>query len=835
MGPSPVLSKGGASYFLTLIDDFSRKVWIYFLKHKSDVFDTFKKWKVLIENQTGKKIKRLRTDNGLEFCSGEFNEFCANSGIARHRTVSYTPQQNGVAERMNRTLLERARSMRSNAGLGDDFWAEAVNTACHLVNISPSTTIECKTPHEVWSGKPADYSDLKVFGCPAYYHVRERKIDPRAKKGVFIGYVDGTKGYRIWSLDPPQKFVISRDVTFNEKFMLDRQNVSVESKQEETSIETSVEVEFGGGTSHRTSHIIDDSSTENDFSGGEYEDTEQPYSIATHRERRQARPPQKYGFSKLVAHALTAAINMGIHEPETYTEAVTSEESKHWVSAMAEELESLHKNKTWDLVQLPKGKTTIGCKWVYKKKEGIDEFENVRYKARLVAKGFNQKKGIDYDEVFSPVAKHTSIRVLLAMVALFDMELEQLDVKTAFLHGELEEPIYMTQPQGYFVKGKEDYVCKLKKSLYGLKQSSRLWYKRFDKFMLSLGYLRCTYDNCVYFRKLEDGSFVYLLLYVDDMLIAAKNMSKIQVLKKQLSDEFEMKDLGAAKKILGMEIRRDRTSKKLCLSQKSYIERVLERFGMHKAKPVQTPLASHFRLSALDSPQNNDEEKAMSQVPYSNAVGSIMYAMVCTRPDIAHAVSVVSRYMANPGKLHWCAVKWILRYLKGTTDMGLVFDGASSSRIFVGFVDSDYAGDLDKRRSLTGYIFRFSGAAISWRSTLQSTVALSTTEAEYMAATEAVKEAIWLRNLVTELGVQQEPNSVVFCDNQSALHLIKNQAYHERTKHIDVRYHFIREAVSERNILVKKISTHDNPADMLTKSIPSNKFKQCLNLSGVYC
>ena len=420
---------------------------------------------------------------------------------------------------------------------------------------------------------------------------------------------------------------------------------------------------------------------------------------------------------------------------------------------MAEELESLHKNVTWELVKLPKDKKVIGCKWVYKKKDGVPGVENARFKARLVAKGFSQKKGIDYDEVFSPVVKHTSIRVLLAMVALFDMELEQLDVKTAFLHGELEETIYMTQPEGHFVKGKEDYVCKLKKSLYGLKQSPRQWYKRFDKFMLSLGYFRSTYDSCVYFKRHEDGSCVYLLLYVDDMLIAAKNISEIQVLKKQLSDEFEMKDLGAAKKILGMEIQRDRTSKKVYLSQKSYIEKVLERFGMQEAKPVQTPLASHFRLSALDSPQSEEDKKAMSQVPYCNAVGSLMYAMVCTRPDIVQAVSVVSRYMANPGRLHWRAVKWILRYLKGTTGMGLVFDGVSTSgTLVVGFVDSDYAGDLDKRRSLTGYLFRFSGSAISWRSTLQSTVALSTTEAEYMAASEAVKEAIWLRNLVTELG-----------------------------------------------------------------------------------
>ena len=800
------------------------------------MFETFKKWKALVENQTGKKIKRLRTDNGLEFCGGDFNDFCADAGIVRHRTVRYTPQQNGVAERMNRTLLERARCMLSNAGMEKDFWAEAVNTSCYLVNRSPSTAIECKTPFEMWSGKPCDYSNLKVFGCPAYYHVKDGKLEPRAKKCIFVGYADGVKGYRLWCMEPNSpKFIISRDVTFNERFMLDQRNVVDESagnhESDTNEVEVQVELREKGSQNDLSEQIVTIDSSSDEVAQDE---VEEPYSIATGRERREIRPPQKYGFSDLVAYALTIAEDMGIEEPSTYTEAVSCSESEKWAVAMAEELESLHKNQTWDLVPLPKEKRAIGCKWVFKKKEGIPGIEIGRYKARLVAKGYNQREGIDYDEVFSPVVKHTSIRVLLAIVAQFDLELEQLDVKTAFLHGDLEETIYMAQPEGYYVEGKEDHVCRLKKSLYGLKQSPRQWYKRFDSFMIQSGYHRSSYDSCVYLKKISDKSFVYLLLYVDDMLIAAKNMSDVMILKKSLSEEFEMKDLGPAKKILGMEIQRDRKAGKLYLSQRRYIEKVLEKFGMQNSKPVSTPLASHFRLSAIQSPQSEIEEAAMSSVPYSSAVGSLMYAMVCTRPDIAQAVSVVSRYMAHPGKVHWQAVKWILRYLRGSTKLGLMFDGNSSNcTSVVGFVDSDYAGDIDKRRSLTGYLFTLSGSAISWKSTLQSTVALSTTEAEYMAAAEAVKEAIWLRNLVQELGLKQEVNSVVFCDNQSAICLVKNQAYHERTKHIDIKYHFIREAFTERNITVKKVDTADNPADMLTKIVPVNKFKHCLDLIGM--
>ena len=299
-----------------------------------------------------------------------------------------------------------------------------------------------------------------------------------------------------------------------------------------------------------------------------------------------------------------------------------------------------------------------------------------------------------------------------------------------------------------------------------------------------------------------------------------------------MSGEFEMKDLGAAKKILGMDIHRDRKAGKLRVSQKNYIEKVLQRFGMDKAKTVSTPLAPHFKLSAELSPQSDEEKQQMSHIPYSSAVGSVMYAMVCTRPDISHAVSVVSRYMSCPGKEHWQAVKWILRYLRGSADLCLVYDQSDCTSSVTGYVDSDYAGDLDKRRSLTGYVFTYSGGAISWKAVLQSTVALSTTEAEYMALAEAVKEALWMKGLVSSLGLQQD-FTVVFCDSQSAIHLTKNQMFHERTKHIDVRYHFVREHVTQGDIVISKVATEKNPADMLTKVIPAYKFKHCLDLIGI--
>ena len=348
----------------------------------------------------------------------------------------------------------------------------------------------------------------------------------------------------------------------------------------------------------------------------------------------------------------------------------------------------------WDLVELPHGKRAIRSKWVFKKRAALSETEQPTYKAQLVAKGFVQKQGVDYNEIFSHVMKHTSIRTILAMVAHENMDLEQLDVKTTFLHGELEEVIYMHQPKGFVVLGAETQVCRPRKSLYGLKQSPRQWIKKFDSYMLRIGYSRCKFDCCVYMRLWEDGSPIYLMLYVDDMLIASKNLHEIARLKALLSREFETKNLGVAKKILGMEIHRDRDHGCPWLTKRSYLEKIVELFGMGNAKVVSTPLANHFKLSNAQCPKSEEGIVEMKSIPYASVVGSLMYAMVYTRTDIAHAVELVSRFMSSPGKEHWCAVKWILRYLMGTTDVGLLSEKRSSLSV-CGYVDADFASNID--------------------------------------------------------------------------------------------------------------------------------------------
>ena len=490
-------------------------------------------------------------------------------------------------------------------------------------------------------------------------------------------------------------------------------------------------------------------------------------------------------------------------EPENYYDVLNHKDKDDWIKAMHDEMNSLKKNNTFDLVELPKGRKILKNKWVFKLKQGDGNI--VKHKARLVVKGFGQKKGIDFDEIFSPVV--SSIRVVLGLAATLNLEIEQLDVKTAFLHGDLKEEIYMEQPEGFEEKGQEHIVCKLRKSLYGLKQAPRQWYKRFDSFMVSQNFTKTNGDHCVYVRHFSEGNFIILLLYFDDMLIVGQDVDNIHKLKEDLSKSFDMKDLGHAKHILGMKITRNRECGKLWLSQEKYIERVLERFNMHNAKPVSTPLASHFKLCRKDCPHTEQEKEEMSSIPYSSAIGSLMYAMVSTRPDIAHVVSVVSRYLSNMGKSHWVAVKSIFRYLRGTSKLCLCF--GDSKQTLEGFSDADMAGDLDGRKSTSAYLFTFAGGAVSWQSKLQKCVALSTTEAEYIAATEAAKEMLWLKRFVSDLGLSQL-TYVIFCDSQSAIDLSKNSMYHSRTKHIDLRFHWLRSAIKDQLLQLKKIHTDKN-------------------------
>ena len=485
--------------------------------------------------------------------------------------------------------------------------------------------------------------------------------------------------------------------------------------------------------------------------------------------RRSSRPRRPTNFDDYVTYLNEADLDLGkYNDPTSYNEAICSDKSSEWNKAMIDELDSMKKNGVWELVELPKGVKPVGCKWVFKTK--LDPNGNVeRYKARLVAKGYTQKEGIDYQETFSPVSRKDSLRIVMALVAHFDLELHQMDVKTAFLNGDLHEDVFMTQPEGFKPKGREHLVCKLQKSIYGLKQASRQWYLKFDEIMKKQGFIKNQVDQCTYL-KMSGSNFAILVLYVDDILLASDSLDLLHESKRLLSQNFDMKDLGEASYVIGIEIHRDRTNGILGLSQKAYIDRVLTRYNMQQCSPSVAPVVKGDVFGSFQCPKTEVEKEQMRLIPYASVVGSLMYAQVCTRPDIAYIAGMLGRYQSNPGLDHWKAAKKVLRYLQGTKDYKLTYRRTDNLEV-VGYSDSDFAKCKDDKKSTSGYIFMLAGGPISWRSHKQQLTTTSTMMAEYVAVYNATCHGMLLRNLITGLKVV---NSIsrplkIYCDNSAAV------------------------------------------------------------------
>ncbi|KAK9098657.1 hypothetical protein Syun_025702 [Stephania yunnanensis] len=390
----------------------------------------------------------------------------------------------------------------------------------------------------------------------------------------------------------------------------------------------------------------------------------------------------------------------------------------------------------------------------------------------------------------------------------------------------------MEQPIGFIVEGQEHKVCRLLRSIYGLKQSSRQWYIRFHQAIISYDFVMIDEDHCVYVKR-SNSKFVILSLYVDDILLAGNNEEYLITIKRWLSSNFEMKDMGEAAYILGVKIKRDRSKKMLALSQEPYIKKILERFHMQDCKPIDTPITKDQGLNQRMCPKTPHEREQMAKVPYTSAVGSLMYAMMCTRPDICFVVGMVSRYQANPGQTHWRAVKRILRYLKGTVDYSLCYQG--NNLHLVGYTDVDWGGDLDERKSTSGYVFLLNNGVISWSSKKQSCIALSTMEAEFVACSAAVQEAVWLRRFLSHLGFDKDASSPVLvnCDSQAAIAFTRDPKYHSKTKHIDTKYNFVRDMIAQKEVKVQYISMQKMIADPFTKPIPRDAFNGHMKSLGL--
>ncbi|KAK9043534.1 hypothetical protein V6N11_071870 [Hibiscus sabdariffa] len=707
-GPMNTQARGGYQYFITFTDDFSRYGYIYLMRHKTEALEKFKEFK---------------------------NEL----------TPPGTPQWNGVSERRNRTFLDMVRSMMSHTDLPTSFWGYALETTAFTLNRVPSKSVQ-KTPNEMWNGKRPNMTFMKIWGCKAYVkHQMSTKLEPKSEKCTFVGYPKETKGYYFYN---ESKVFVARTGVFLEKEFLTNsgkgRNIELKEVQQQQVIEPEVE---------EISQAVEENPTDLET---------QPLRRST----RECHEPERYGFL-VTTHGDVILVNQD--EPKTYQEAVASPDSEKWLEAMRSEMDSMSEKQVWTLVEPPEGIKPIGCKWVFKKKTDMDG--NVQtYKGRLVAKGFRQIHGVDYDETFSPVAMFKSIRILLAVAAFHDYEIWQMDVKTAFLNGKLEEDAYMTQPEGFVTP------------------------ENAGKAIQEFGFIRNEDEPCVY-KKFSGRIVSFLILYVDDILIIGNEIPTLQSIKTWLSSCFSMKDLGEAAYILGVKIYRDRSRRLLGLSQSTYIDKVLKRSSMEESKRGFLPMRHGISLSKEMCPSTPQERERMSQIPYASAIGSIMYAMICTRPDLSYALSMTSRYQANPGEGHWTAVKNILKYLRRNKDVFLVSGG-------------------EERASYKG-----------WKSSKQDTVADSTTEAEYVSASEATKEIVWIKKFISELGVVPSISDAVglYCDNNGAIVQAKQPRSHQRSKHILRRFHLIREIIDRGDVEICKVHTDDNIADPLTKPLAQQK------------
>ncbi|UYV68298.1 hypothetical protein LAZ67_5003753 [Cordylochernes scorpioides] len=779
-GPMQTQSLSKYLYFCLFKDYFSGYRHIYFIKNKSDVLDIFKEYATLIYTQTGNKIKVFRTDNALEFKSDNFADLCKRFGIIHEFTAPYVHEQIGRIERDNRTIVEAARI----------FWAEACNTATNILNRSATKQTPGTTPYELFFGTKPNVANYKIFGCNAYMHIpkeNRKKWDNKSIKLMFLGYENTSKNFRLWDWKT-RKIRISKDVTFDEKATPDRESTKpkeiifqINSAPDESPVETAnIPVQEMPPVSDISSHPM-------------------------------------ITRSKVLNSQCNFAL---ADEPSNYIDAITSTDSERWKLAMDEEIDALNKNKTWTLERLADGHKPIGCKWVYKIKTESDGTIQ-RFKARLVAKGYSQIKNVVFFDTFSPVVRYDSLRILLSHAASERMFLKQFDVKTAFLNGELEKLVYLEQPEGY---KRDDNSCyRLHKSLYGLKQSSRNWNKKFTNFLNSHNFKTSDADPCIFIGTHNDSN-VILALYVDDGIILSKDKEAIAIIMDELEHAFEITS-GSVNFFVGLQIEQSEDRASIFIHQSSYIDKILSKFNMADCIPASVPMDPSVILTKQDCPTPEQKEK-MPKFPFREAVGSLMFASCVSRPDITYAVSQVSKFLEYPGPAHCTTVKNIFRYLKGTPHMGILFTGQDQ---LVGYSDSDFARDVDSRKSTTGYAFMMNGGTVSWASQRQPIIALSTTESEYIAACEL----IWIRRLLQGIGCDITKETELYIDNQAALKLVETPVFHKRTKHIDVRYHFIRSKHEEGELKVHHVCSSEQLPDIMTKPLPRNQFHYLRGLLNI--
>jgi len=846
---SPVLSIDGLRYYCMFVDHFTRYIWLYPLKCKSDVQTLFSKFKSLVENFFHHNIKILYTDNGGEYIG--LRSFLSTHGISHHTTPPHTPEHNGISERRNRHIVETGLSLLHHSGLPLTYWPHAMTTAAYLINRLPTPILGYQSPYAKLLKINPDYHKLKCFGCLCFPWIKpyaNHKLAPKSAMCIFVGYSADQHAYLC--LDPTTgRIYTSRHVKFVESefpysSLIPQARPSAEQPTEQptgqlqlsilhpinqpmnsTTLNPPEEVSAAPSSSSFTNSppLVQPSPGHSESpptsppSPPCFVPPSQPDANPTNR-------PQTDGGGIITRSKNNIVkplkkLNLHVHpssplEPNTFTQALRDPD---WRSAMQTEFDALHRNRTWDFVSRSSTQNLIGCKWVFQIKQYPDGSID-RYKARLVAKGFHQRPGWDYTETFTLVVKPVTVHTVLTLAVHQGWSIHQLDVNNAFLQGTLKEEVFMLQPPGFVNKSFPDHVCRLKKALYGLKQAPRTWNTELRVFLLSLGFVNSTVDASLFISQ-KSGSTLYLLVYVDDIIVTRSSPTELSNLISTLAARFSLKDLGCLTYFLGVEVIRFATG--LFLSQRKYITDLLHKSGMANTKSSSTPLSASAPLL------KDSGDLLPSPTEYHTLVGSLQYLSL-TRPDIAFSTNKLAQFMQHPRTTHWSALKRVLCYLAGSCNKG-IFISATAPLTFHAYLDADWASDKDDYISTTGYLLYLGRTPISWSSRKQLSVARSSTEAEYKALADTASELLWVLSLFTELGHIPTANPVIYCDNLGATSLSANPVFHSRMKHIALAYHFIRENVQKGKFQVSFVSTDDQLADILTKPLLHPRFDSLLS------
>ena len=810
-------AKNKSKYVLTFLDDFTHMCWTKTLLDKSSksVRNAFQEWIKEFENK-GVKIQFLRTDNGGEY-EKDLVPVLTSLGITHQTTPPHSPPSNGKAERLNRVLEESVRAMLFQANMPASFWAEAMETAAYVANLLPSRAINNQIPWELWYGKRLTIETLRKlhpFGTIVHVHIpRQRrwtkgKFTTRATIGCFMGYQishtgEPTDNYKFWDFDR-KCFDTSHSMIMTTKFP---KNGDFDEPPIAPPLPVAVTTE------------------------GNDEITSTPETASTSQQptpaTSQPTPPQQTHEPRPIFDSITVEPPVALEvfsltqslldsEPATIQQAMQRPDAHEWLKAMREELDSIKRNKTWVLCDLPRGRKCIGTRWVFKvKRDGNNKF--LRYKCRIVAKGYAQIPGVDYDKTFAPVVRIESIRCLISIVAHRRWTMIHVDFKTAFLNGNSDWSIYIRQPEGFISKKYPHKVLRLNKSLYGLKQAPRIWYLLLCSVIQSLDFAPLESDPSIY---VSFTRAVILAVYVDDILIIGPRQHQCNEIFQLLCNHFVVENLGFPKTFLGLNISRHNDGR-ISIDQRGYIDRIIGIFQMTDAKAASTPLDQSLKLL-----QATPSDKRCNIKLYQELIGSLNHLATFSRPDIANAVSKLSQFLQDPTETHFTAARHVLRYLKRFRNLRITYGHAKELSV-LGYSDSDWGSDLNDRKSTTGYVFMVNKGPVSWNSHKQATVATSSTAAEYMALSDASREALARLHLFEELRIKI-PIPVIFSDSTGALQVSEDPTNYQRTKHIDIRYHFIRHVVQNNQIALNYVPGQDNPADAFTKTLGPEKHHTCL-------